>query len=98
MSISGEIVRDALDLMTVFSLAFWDAAIVASANMSHSDVLLSEDMTHGARYGLVRFSHKLAHMYSTEADISLWDKRTASSSSVRKPLKPALTGTRGLRV
>ncbi len=52
--ITGEIIRDALELTGAFSLSFWDAVIIASANRSRADILLTEDLTHGARYGMVQ--------------------------------------------
>jgi predicted nucleic acid-binding protein len=36
-----------------FSLPFWDAMIVVAANPAGADVLLSEDLSHGQRYGEV---------------------------------------------
>ena len=52
--VTGEIIRDALELMGAFSLSFWDGVIIASATRSRADILLTEDLTHGARYGMVQ--------------------------------------------
>lgn len=52
-SVDGGVVRSALELMAAYSLAFWDATMIAAAQASHCDLLLSEDMGHGMSYGAV---------------------------------------------
>jgi predicted nucleic acid-binding protein len=49
--VDGEMVRSALDLMAAYSLSFWDAAIVAAAQASRCEALLSEDFGHGVKFG-----------------------------------------------
>ena len=51
--VDGDLVRSALDLMAAYSLSFWDAAIVAAAQASRSEVILSEDLGHGMMLGPV---------------------------------------------
>lgn len=36
------------------ALPYWDAMIVAAAELSECETLYSEDMSHGAQYGAVR--------------------------------------------
>ena len=51
--VDGDLVRSALDLMAAYSLSFWDAAIVAAAQSTRCEVILSEDFGHGMMFGLV---------------------------------------------
>jgi predicted nucleic acid-binding protein len=53
LSVDGGLVRSALALMAAYALSFWDATIVAAAQASHCDVLLSEDLSHGMGFGAV---------------------------------------------
>jgi predicted nucleic acid-binding protein len=45
---------EALRLQQRHQLSFWDALIVHSAHVAEAEVLYSEDMSHGQRYGPVR--------------------------------------------
>jgi len=54
LPVGGEVIRSALELMAAYSLAFWDAAIVAAAQLAHCDVLITEDLSHGMSYGAVK--------------------------------------------
>ncbi len=45
---------EALRLQQRHQLSFWDALIVRSAQVAGAEVLYSEDMSHGQRYGSVR--------------------------------------------
>jgi predicted nucleic acid-binding protein len=58
--VDGDLVRSALDLMAAYSLSFWDAAIVAAAQASHSGVLFSEDLGHEMMLGPVRVRNPFA--------------------------------------
>jgi predicted nucleic acid-binding protein len=40
-----------------WQLSYWDALIVAAAETSGCDVVLSEDLAHGRRYGSVRIEN-----------------------------------------
>jgi predicted nucleic acid-binding protein len=44
----------AMDLERRFQVAFWDALILAAAETCGADVLYTEDLTHGRKYGTVR--------------------------------------------
>ena len=48
------LIRAALRLMSAYSLSYWDALIVASAQAAHCAVLLTEDLSDGQLYGPVR--------------------------------------------
>jgi predicted nucleic acid-binding protein len=47
----GASVLEAIRLEERYRISFWDALIVAAANASGVDVLLSEDLSDGQRYG-----------------------------------------------
>lgn len=48
------IVEDSLELMGSHRLQIWDARMLSVCAANGCDVLLSEDMTDGARYGRIR--------------------------------------------
>jgi predicted nucleic acid-binding protein len=48
------LVRAALKTSHRFKLSYWDAAIVEAARILECGTILSEDLTHGARYAGVR--------------------------------------------
>lgn len=50
----------ALELETRYELTFWDALIVQAANAAAVDVLYSEDLSHGQRYGAVELVNPFA--------------------------------------
>ena len=54
VSVSPDIIATGLRLMQAYSLSFWDAVVVASAQASNCRVLLSEDLNHNQLYGTVR--------------------------------------------
>jgi predicted nucleic acid-binding protein len=47
----------AADLTPRFKLSFWDGLILAAAEASGANVLLTEDFDHGRRYGEIRVSN-----------------------------------------
>ena len=51
---TGESVLEAADLEARYRLSFWDALILQAAASSGVEVLYSEDLSHGQRYGAVR--------------------------------------------
>ncbi|MBT3275713.1 MAG: PIN domain-containing protein [Spirochaetales bacterium] len=53
VSVSPNIIAAGLRLRQAYSLSFWDAVVVASAQASNCRVLLSEDMNHNRMYGTV---------------------------------------------
>jgi predicted nucleic acid-binding protein len=50
----GDSVLEALDLEERHHIAFWDALVIQAANASGSDILYSEDLSDGQRYGAAR--------------------------------------------
>jgi predicted nucleic acid-binding protein len=56
----GEAILDALEFETRYQLSFWDALIVQAAQSAGAEVLYSEDLSNGQRYGSVRVVNPLA--------------------------------------
>jgi len=50
----GNSVLEALDLEERHHVSFWDALVIQAANASGSDLLYSEDLSDGQRYGAAR--------------------------------------------
>ncbi|HEY3380876.1 MAG TPA: PIN domain-containing protein [Vicinamibacterales bacterium] len=50
----GKSVLEALDLEERHHVSFWDALVIQAANASGSDILYSEDLSDGQRYGAAR--------------------------------------------
>lgn len=46
-------VHTALSLQETYRLSFWDALIIAAATDGRAEILLTEDLNHGQRYGSV---------------------------------------------
>lgn len=55
----GESVLEALDLEARFQISFWDALVVQAAQTSGAEVLYSEDLSDGQKYGAVRVINPL---------------------------------------
>jgi predicted nucleic acid-binding protein len=55
----GEAVVAALDLEQRYQVSFWDALIIHAAQVAGADVLYSEDLSDGQRYGEVRVVNPL---------------------------------------
>ena len=53
-SVDAELVQEACVLQARFQLSYWDAAIVAAAQRSGAELLLSEDLNHGQFFGSVQ--------------------------------------------
>jgi predicted nucleic acid-binding protein len=51
---SGESILEALDIEARYQLSFWDALVVQAAQVSGAEILYSEDLSDGQRYGSVR--------------------------------------------
>jgi len=49
-----DLVVHAIGFKQQFQLSYWDAAIVAAAHALGAEVLYTEDLNHGQRYGSVR--------------------------------------------
>jgi predicted nucleic acid-binding protein len=54
VSVSGEIIRNGLELSETFGVSFWDAVILAAAHTARCETLWSEDFQHDRLYGSVR--------------------------------------------
>ena len=52
--IDGDLVRAGIVLSRRFHIGYWDAAIIAAAQFLDAEVLYTEDLNHGQRYGSVR--------------------------------------------
>ena len=52
--IDGDLVSSAIANATAWQVSYWDALIIAAAEASGCDVVLSEDLGHGRTYGAVR--------------------------------------------
>lgn len=47
------VMSNALEIKARYGTSFWDAAILAAAQSARCDELLTEDLSHGQRYGSV---------------------------------------------
>lgn len=56
---TGESVLEALHIEERYRISFWDALIVQAAESAGADVLYSEDLSDGQRYGNVRVVNPL---------------------------------------
>jgi predicted nucleic acid-binding protein len=54
VEINGTMVLDAIDISRSKRICFWDALIVIAAQSRRCDTLLTEDLTHGQRFGQLR--------------------------------------------
>ena len=50
----GTSILEAMDAERRHKISFWDALIVVAAQKSEAEVILSEDFSHGQKYGSVR--------------------------------------------
>ena len=55
----GESILEALDLEARYRISFWDALVVQAAEASGAEVLYSEDLSDGQKYGSVRVVNPL---------------------------------------
>jgi predicted nucleic acid-binding protein len=55
----GESILEARDLEARFQISFWDALVVQAAHTSGAEVLYSEDLSDGQKYGAVRVINPL---------------------------------------
>jgi len=55
----GESILEALELEARFQISFWDALVVQAAHTSGAEVLYSEDLSDGQKYGAVRVINPL---------------------------------------
>ena len=50
----GDSILEALDMEARYQISFWDALVVQAAHVSGAEILYSEDLSDGQRYGAVR--------------------------------------------
>ena len=50
----GDSILEALDLEARYQISFWDALVVQAAHASGAEILYSEDLSDGQRYGAVQ--------------------------------------------
>jgi predicted nucleic acid-binding protein len=50
---SGESILEALDFETRYQVSFWDALVIQAAHAAGAEILYSEDLSDGQRYGTV---------------------------------------------
>lgn len=79
VALDGALVRAAIDGAQAWGTSYWDALIVAAAASSGCEVILSEDLADGRRYGSVRVENPFAHplraseSQATYAEAASWD-------------------------
>ena len=54
LAIDNALVRIAAEISERYQIAYWDAAIIAAAEALGAEMLYSEDLNHGHRYGSVQ--------------------------------------------
>ena len=52
--VDTDLVQAGIAISRKFSIGYWDAAIIAAAEFLGADVLYTEDLNHGQKYGSVR--------------------------------------------
>jgi predicted nucleic acid-binding protein len=55
----GESILDALDLEARYQVSFWDALVIQAAHAAGAEILYSEDLSDGQRYGTLRVKNPL---------------------------------------
>jgi predicted nucleic acid-binding protein len=56
----GEAVLEAIDLQINEKISFWDALVVAAAGKGRADILLSEDLSDGRKFGNISIRNPFA--------------------------------------
>ena len=57
--LNGDSILEALDLETRYRVSFWDALVIQAAHAAGAEILYSEDLSDGQRYGTVRVRNPL---------------------------------------
>ena len=52
-------ILEALDLEARYQISFWDALVIQAAQAAGAEILYSEDLSDGQRYGMVRVKNPL---------------------------------------
>src|SRR5437762_17434 len=55
----AESILEALDLEARYQISFWDALVIQAAQVAGAEILYSEDLSDGQRYGTVRVKNPL---------------------------------------
>ena len=55
----GESILEAIDLESRYQISFWDALVIQAAQLSGAEILYSEDLSDGQKYGSVRVINPL---------------------------------------
>jgi predicted nucleic acid-binding protein len=55
----GESILETLDLEARYQISFWDALVIQAAQAAGAEILYSEDLSDGQRYGSVRVRNPL---------------------------------------
>jgi predicted nucleic acid-binding protein len=55
----GDSILEALDLEARHQISFWDALVIQAAQAAGAEILYSEDLSDGQRYGTVRVKNPL---------------------------------------
>ena len=55
----GDSILEALDLEARHHISFWDALVIQAAQVAGAEILYSEDLSDGQRYGTVRVKNPL---------------------------------------
>lgn len=56
---AGDSILDALELEARYQVSFWDALVIQAAHVGGAEILYSEDLSDGQRYGTVRVKNPL---------------------------------------
>jgi predicted nucleic acid-binding protein len=56
---TGESILEALDVETRYQLSFWNALVIQAAHAAGAEILYSEDLPDGQRFGTVRVKNPL---------------------------------------
>jgi predicted nucleic acid-binding protein len=56
---TGDSILEALDLESRYQVSFWDALVIQAAQAGGAEILYSEDLSDGQRYGSVLVSNPL---------------------------------------
>ena len=53
VTLSGEHIQAAFEFEDAYGISFWDGLIIAAAASAKAEILYTEDLNHGQRYGAV---------------------------------------------
>lgn len=55
--IDVDLIRDAIDIVTLHKISFWDSLIISGAKNAHCQIILTEDLQHDATIAGVRIKN-----------------------------------------